>query len=203
MKNLVKILICTTIIFFTFSSSRLFPNSLHELYTINGIKYKGKFVAFKFNTFYFNVYKFGKVTKKLQIPIHKVWKLIINPHNNNQIISSFELNEKYKNLRKGKKIRKFVLPANQKWLNTNIQVINDQKILFSITGNITIAPNVKVNHGGEKKTKWHKNKPLPTIPTGAVIGKINETGKPFYIGDNKAPFLANSKGILYRTGANR
>jgi|GEM_PF-974024 len=172
-------------------------DTLHELYTTDGIKYKGKFVAFKYGTFYFNVYKFGKVTRKLRIPISKVWKLIINPHNSNQIISSYELNEKYRNLRRGKKSRSFTLPAKQQWLKTTISLERDQKILFSVSGTITIANNLEVNQGGQKTTNWHRNKPMPTMPTGAVIARINEDGQPFYVGENMAPFLAEVEGILY------
>jgi hypothetical protein len=188
-------LICLLLLFFL--PHRIPADTLHELYTTDGIKYKGKFVAFKYGTFYFNVYKFGKVTRKLRIPLSKVWKLIINPHNQNQIISSFELNEKYRNLRRGKKSRSFTLAADRQWLNTGISLSRDQRILFSISGIITIARNLEVNQGGQKTTRWHREKPMPTMPTGAVIARIGEEGQPFYVGESLAPFRVENDGVLF------
>ena len=182
------------LILFTF----IFINSLTAdiLYTTDNQVYEGKFVAYRFETIYFNVYKFGKVTDTKRFPLFKVHKMIFNPKQEGVEVS-YELEQKYKKLRRGKRIIKVTLPAGKNWKNTGVILRENQDVLFSITGLITIKKDTKVFHYGELNVKWNKNKQLPTQPTGAVIAKIGENGIPFYVGDNKAPIKSKKKGKLF------
>ena len=166
------------------------------LYTVDNQVYEGKFVAYRYETLYFNVYKFGKVTATKRFPLFKVHKIIFNPKQEG-VETSYELEQKYRKLRRGKRALKITLPAEDQWKDTGINLKVDQNILFSIKGSITIEKDHKVFDYGELNVKWNKNKQLPTQPTGAVIARIGEEGVPFYIGNNKAPFKSRIKGRLF------
>ena len=71
MDNLKKF-IC---VFLILVSSWLFGDIL---YTTDGKIYEGKMVAFKYDTVYFNVYRFGKFYRSNRFPIYKVWKIEFN-----------------------------------------------------------------------------------------------------------------------------
>lgn len=185
-------------ILFLILLSLIFLNSLTAdiLYTTDNKVYEGKFVAFRFETIYFNVYKFGKVSDSKRFPLFKVHKIIFNPKQEGVEVS-YELEQKYRKLRKGKRVIRITLQAGKDWKDTGVRLREDQDILFSITGSINIAKENKVFHYGELNVKWNKNKQLPTQPTGAVIAKIGKDGIPFYVGNNKAPFKSKKKGRLF------
>jgi len=166
------------------------------LYTVDNQVFEGEFVAYRYETVYFNVYEFGKVTDTKRFPLFRVHKIVFNPRQEG-VESSYELETKYKNLRRGKRVIRVTLNGDQDWKDTGINLRDDQDILFSITGSITIEKDQKVLHYGELDVKWNKNKQLPTQPTGAVIARIGEDGSPFYVGDNKAPIKIKKTGRLY------
>ncbi len=166
------------------------------LYTVDNQVYEGKFVAYRYETLYFNVYKFGKVMETKRFPLYKVHKIIFNPKQEGTE-TSYELEQKYRKLRRGKRVLKVTLSAGDQWKDTGINLKVDQNILFSITGSIIIEKDNKVFDFGELNVKWNKNKQLPTQPTGAVIARIGENGEPFYVGNNKAPFKSREKGRLF------
>jgi len=167
------------------------------LHTVDRKIYEGKMVAFKFNTIYFNVYKFGKIYKTVRFPLYEVWKIEFNEPKKEGLQSSFEVEQDYDKLRKGKRSKKIMLLAVEKWIDTEIDVLIGQDLLFSASGSIYINPKVMVYQAGEAFVDWNNKKPLPNQPTGAVIGKIGKNGKPFYIGDDKAPFQIAEKGRLF------
>ncbi len=185
-------------LFFLLLLPAIFVNTLaaDTLYTIDNQIYEGKFVAYRFETIYFNVYEFGKVSDTKRFPMFKIHKIIFNPKQEG-VGKSHELEKKYRKLRRGKRVVRITLPAGKNWKDTGINLSENQEVLFSITGSIFIEKDLKVLHYGELNVRWHRNKQLPTQPTGAVIAKIGEKGKPFYVGDNKAPFKSKKKGKLY------
>lgn len=189
-KRLIIIAIFTVL----FLVGHTFADYLH---TVDRKVYEGKMVAFKFNTVYFNVYKFGKIYKTIRFPLYKVWKIEFNDPKKDGLQSSFEVEQDYNKLRRGKRIKKVTLLAVDKWVDTGIDVRIGQELLFSASGSIFINPKTMVYQAGEAFVDWNNKKPLPNQPTGAVIGKIGKKGKPFYIGDDKAPFQISEKGRLY------
>jgi len=169
----------------------------HILYTTDGTKYEGNLVAFKYGLLHFNVYKFNRYKTLRKFPISKVWKIEFNTPKEVGIASSFETESVYARLRRGKRLAKITLKGNTKWLNTGINIRDNQSILFSVSGAIHINKRKQVFQDGELEVKWNKNKTLPVQSTGAVIAKIGKDGKPFYIGSNKTPIRCNSKGKLF------
>jgi hypothetical protein len=167
------------------------------LHTIDGKVYEGKMVAFKYGTIFFNVYKFGKFHSSKRFPLFTVWKIEFNEPKKDNLETSFEIESKYAELRRGKRVRKIILNGDQAWINTGISLTIGKEILFSVSGSIYIDEKTKVFHVGELNVNWSQNKPMPNQPTGAVIAKIGEKGNPFYVGDDKAPFPITRKGTLY------
>lgn len=190
-KTLIKIFIILVI---TLSPiSKLYAETL---ITIDNKVYEGKLVAFKYGTIYFNVYKFGKMSFTKRFPLYKVHKIVFNPREEG-VETSVEIEQTYKKLRRGKRTKTILLEPNSPWVNTNIKLKKKQTMLFIINGFIFISKDHKVYQDGELNVIWNKKKQLPTQPTGAVIAKISKRGFPFYVGNNKAPFLVKESGTLY------
>ena len=167
------------------------------LYTVDGQAYEGKLVGFKYGNIIFNIYKFGKFHSSKRFPLYTVWKIIINEPRKDNLQSSFEMEDKYKELRKGKRSKRIMLAGTQKWVDTGIEVKIGQDILFSVSGAIFINKDTKVFQVGEMDIKWDKRKPMPNQPLGALIAKVASRGAPFYVGDDKAPFHMSKAGNLF------
>lgn len=174
----------------------LSPLGADKLTTVDRKEYEGKMVAFKFDTIYFNVYKFGKVYRTMRFPMYNVWKVEFNSPKEG-LESSFELESNYRKLRRGKRSKKIMLNADQKWLDTGINLRIGQEVLFSAAGSIFIDKENQVYQNGEQSLNWNNKKTLPNQPTGAIIARVGKRGDPFYVGDDKAPFHISQKGNLY------
>lgn len=172
------------------------PVEADILHTVDNEVYEGKFVEYRFETIYFNVYQFGKFTETRRFPLFKVHKIVFNPRQEGAT-TSVELEQKYKKMRRGKRALKVILSADRDWKDTGANIREGQEILFSITGSIFIEKDHKVLHYGELNVKWDRRKQLPTQPSGAVIARIGEDGDPFYVGDNKAPIKCRRGGRLF------
>ncbi len=167
------------------------------LYTTDRKSYEGKIVAFKYDTIYFNVYKFDKVFTTMRFPMNEIWKIELNKPKKAGLGSSFEVEQDYNKLRKGKRSKVLTLNSATAWLDTGIDVKVRQGFLFSATGSIYIDPRSMVYQNGEEYLNWNKQKPLPNQPTGAIIGKVGQKGKPFYIGNNQMPYQVVEAGRLF------
>lgn len=172
-------------------------SSADKLTTIDRKEYEGKLAAFKFGTIIFNVYKFGKYHTQKRFPLYEVWKIEFNTPREEGLESPFEMESKYKKLRRGKRVKKVTLNADQKWVDTGIKVKIGQEVLFSAFGSIFIDKDTQVYQNGELALKWKNKKSIPNQPTGAIIAKVGDKGEPFYVGDNKTPFQITRKGNLY------
>jgi hypothetical protein len=167
------------------------------LVTVDRQVYEGKMVAFKYGNIIFNAYQFGKYHSKMSFPIYKVWKIEFNDPKQEGLESSFEIEQKYTKLRRGKQSKKIILEATEAWIDTGITLKEGQDILFSVSGCIYIDDKMLVYQNGEVDVVWNKNKPLPNQPTGALIAKVGEKGNPFYVGNDKAPFQISLNGRLF------
>ena len=167
------------------------------LYTVDGKVYEGKLVAFKYNVIFFNVYKFEKFHRLIRFPLSQVWKMEFNQREKEGLLSSFDIESSYQKFRQGKRQRTINISGDQNWLDTGINVTIGQEILFSVSGFIYINEQTRVFQNGELKLTLNKNKPIPNHPTGAVISRVGERGKSFYVGDDKTPFHIDRKGRLY------
>lgn len=171
--------------------------SSDTLTTVDREVYEGKMVAFKYGVIYFNIYKFGRYHSKKTFPLEKIWKIEFNTPKKDILQSQFETESKYKKLRRRKRLKKVILNGENRWINTGIKLTSGREILFEVTGSITIKKDTTVFQNGELELQWHRNKQMPTQPTGAVIARVGEEGKPFYVGGNKAPIRISEDGNLF------
>jgi hypothetical protein len=172
------------------------PLIADKLITVDRQEYEGKMVAFKFNTVFFNVYKFGKIYRTRRFPLYEVWKIEFNTPRKEGLESSFEMESPYNKLRRGKRVKKITLEATERWMDTGITLKIGQEILFSASGSIYIDKDKRVYQNGESILNWNTKKQLPNQPTGAIIARVGK-GEPFYVGDDKAPFQIDQKGNLF------
>ncbi|MCP5103833.1 MAG: hypothetical protein GY950_10665 [bacterium] len=191
-----KQIILSLFFVFVFMFASLHQLKADKLVTVDRKEYEGKMVAFKFNTVYFNVYKFGKMNRTRRFPLYEVWKVEFNSPREG-LESSFEMESNYKKLRRGKRVKKLTLNSDQKWLDTGITLKIGKEILFSASGSIYINKETQVYQNGELTLTMNNKKSLPNQPTGAIIARVGKRGEPFYVGDDKAPFQITQKGNLY------
>jgi hypothetical protein len=91
-----------------------------------------------------------------------------------------------------------VVPANVAWTNTRITVTRGQWLRFEPSGEIRLSfnPDDTALAAGSKNYRFAAKAPLPTIPAGALIGRVN-SGKPFSIGNTTQAFQMPANGTLF------
>jgi hypothetical protein len=91
-----------------------------------------------------------------------------------------------------------VVPANVPWTNTRITVTRGQWLRFEPSGEVRLSFNGDDTAlaAGSKSYRFADKSPLPTIPVGALIGRVN-SGKPFSIGNTTQAFQMPANGTLF------
>ncbi len=75
------------------------------------------------------------------------------------------------------------LPATTRWLDTGLRVRQGERLGFDVSGKITLRGNeVEAGPAGALDGSRDGTAPLPNLPAGALIGRI-DNGAPFGIGD--------------------
>jgi hypothetical protein len=93
--------------------------------------------------------------------------------------------------------RTVVVNSTQAWNDTGIDVRSGQEIYFETSGQVTWAPNKRVDANGTRNSKsFDTNRPLPERNSGALIGRIGERDT-FLIGTDVGPFRVRGNGRLY------
>jgi len=91
-----------------------------------------------------------------------------------------------------------VVPANVAWTNTRITVTRGEWLRFEPSGEVRLSFNgddIAVA-AGAKSGRMADKAPIPTIPAGALIGRVN-SGKPFSIGNTTQAFAMPANGTLF------
>jgi hypothetical protein len=91
-----------------------------------------------------------------------------------------------------------VVPANVAWTNTGLTVSRGQWLRFEPSGEIRLSFNGDdmATAAGGKNFRLVPKAQIPTIPVGALIGRVGN-GKPFSIGDTTQAFQMPADGRLY------
>ena len=91
-----------------------------------------------------------------------------------------------------------MVPANVAWTNTRITVTRGQWLRFEPSGEIRLSFNGDDTAlaAGSKSYRFAEKAPLPTIPVGALMGRVN-SGKPFSIGNTTQAFQMPANGTLF------
>jgi hypothetical protein len=71
--------------------------------------------------------------------------------------------------------------AQQPWTPTNLTVRRGEPLTITATGDIRIGGGANMSGGPGGAGETNPGNPLPGVPTGALIGRINN-GRPFLIG---------------------
>jgi len=94
--------------------------------------------------------------------------------------------------------RSVVVPGNVQWTNTGITVNRGQNLRFEPSGEVRLSFNGEdMARAAGSATFRHSDKaPIPTIPVGALIGRVGN-GQPFSIGDTTQAFDMPANGRLF------
>src|SRR5215213_4691629 len=94
--------------------------------------------------------------------------------------------------------RSVVVPANVQWTNTGFNVSRGQYLRFEPSGEIRLSTNGEdIGHAAGATTgRMAPNATIPTIPIGALIGRVGN-GQPFSIGDTTTAFDMPDNGRLF------
>jgi hypothetical protein len=94
--------------------------------------------------------------------------------------------------------RSAVVPSNVQWTNTGLNVTRGQGLRFEPSGEIRLSFNGddRATAAGAASFRFADKAPIPTIPAGALIGRVGN-GRPFSIGDTAEAFQMPADGRLY------
>ena len=92
--------------------------------------------------------------------------------------------------------RQVTVSATEPWTDTGIDLRAGQEIYFQTSGQVTWAPNKRVDADGTRNSKADTARPLPGRNSGAMLGRIGERDT-FFVGMDIGPFRVRSNGRLY------
>jgi hypothetical protein len=94
--------------------------------------------------------------------------------------------------------RTVVVPGNVAWTNTGFNVSRGQRLNFQPSGEARLSFNGDdvATAAGAKSYRFADKAPIPSIPVGALIGRIGN-GQPFSIGNPEGPYPMPASGRLY------
>ena len=98
----------------------------------------------------------------------------------------------------GRNARNVVVPGNIAWTYTGIKVQRGEWLRFEPSSEIrlTFNPDDMSTPAGGKSRRFSDKAPMPAIPAGALIGRVN-SGKPFSIGDTINALQMPANGMLF------
>ncbi len=97
----------------------------------------------------------------------------------------------------GLREREIDVRAATAWTPTNIEVRAGQDLWFDARGEIRWGPGRKDGPEGEGGSPRNPARPIPSRPGAALIGKIGESGDPFFIGKDSGPIQVRGRGTLF------
>ena len=83
------------------------------------------------------------------------------------------------------------------WTRTSIELRDGQEIWFDSRGEVRWGPGRKDGPGGEGGSPRNPARPIPNRAGAALIGKIGESGDPFFIGSDRGPIKVRGRGTLF------
>ena len=83
------------------------------------------------------------------------------------------------------------------WTRTTIELRDGQELWFDSRGEVRWGPGRKDGPGGESGSPRNPARPIPSRPGASLIGKIGESGDPFFIGNDRGPIRVRGRGTLF------
>ena len=97
----------------------------------------------------------------------------------------------------GLREREIDVRGAEAWTRTAIELRDGQEVWFDSRGEVRWGPDRKDGPGGENGSPRNPNRPIPSRPGASLIGKIGESGDPFFIGNDKGPIRVRGRGALF------
>ena len=94
--------------------------------------------------------------------------------------------------------RQVMVPSNVAWVDTGLTVRKGQRLRIAGSGDVRLSNNGDdvATPAGAASYRFSPKAPIPTIPVGALIGKIGNRG-PFPIGRTEDAFTMSDDGRLF------
>ena len=83
------------------------------------------------------------------------------------------------------------------WTRTSVELRDGQELWFDSRGEVRWGPGRKDGPGGEGGSPRNPARPIPSRPGASLIGRIGETGDPFFIGNDRGPIRVRGRGTLF------
>ena len=94
--------------------------------------------------------------------------------------------------------RELNVAANVGWTDTLIDVRDGQDTYIVARGRIRWGPDRRDGPQGERNSPRNPNRPLPSRPAAALLGRIGSTAVDlFFIGDEEGPIRMPATGRLF------
>ena len=97
----------------------------------------------------------------------------------------------------GLREREIDVRGNAAWTPTSIALRDGDDLWFDSRGELRWGPGRKDGPGGESGSPRNPARPIPSRSAAALIGKIGESGDPFFIGNERGPIRVRGRGTLF------
>ena len=97
----------------------------------------------------------------------------------------------------GAREREVDVRGDEAWTRTSIELRDGQDVWFESRGEVRWGPGRKDGPGGEGGSPRNPARPIPSRPGAALIGKLGESGAPFFIGNDRGPIRVRGRGTLF------
>lgn len=97
----------------------------------------------------------------------------------------------------GLREREVDVPGGTAWTRTSVELRDGQEVWFDAKGEVRWGPGRKDGPGGESGSPRNPARPIPSRPGASLIGKIGESGDPFFIGNDRGPIKVRGRGTLF------
>ena len=89
------------------------------------------------------------------------------------------------------------VPGATAWTRTSVELSDGQEVWLESRGEVRWGPGRKAGPGGESGSPRNPARPIPSRPGASLIGKLGESGDPFFIGNDHGPLKVRGRGTLF------
>jgi len=83
------------------------------------------------------------------------------------------------------------------WKDTGVELRAGQVAYFAANGRVRWGPNREDGPAGEHSSPRNDQRPIPSRPAAALIGRIGDSSDFFFIGDDSGPIQVRASGRLF------
>ena len=88
------------------------------------------------------------------------------------------------------------VPGATAWTRTSVELRDGQEVWFESRGEVRWGPGRKDGPGGESGSPRNPARPIPSRPGASLIGRIGESGDPFFIGSDHGPIKGDDFPVI-------